>query len=208
MNNFSKKHIFIMVFILATVAGLYGVFYSADSDKINSIEWNENQIMRENGEVLLTAEEVPSSMQVSENSEFGVEGPFENVKLPPDKKWIAFAINGAAHGSGWLYEIDSKKVFPAAFQYGGGVEIIEWSPDSQYIAFNIGTPAPSEYIKVVNRDNIAKFVSETGEQLRLDGEAGLTPPFSYEFIEWQAPHKICYALNDEQDCLDMSSLDN
>lgn len=209
MNNIlSKKQIFILVFVLATAAALYGVFYDGGEDKISSIEWNEDQITTETGEVLLTAEEVPSSMQVSSNSEFGVAGPFQEVSLSPDKEWIAFAMTGVAHGAGWIYEIDSENIYPAAFQYGGGVEIIEWSPDSQYIAFNIGTPAPTEYIKVVNRDNIAEYVSETGEQLRLDGEAGLTPPFSYEFVEWQAPHTICYSLNDDEDCLDMSSVDN
>lgn len=207
-NKLSRKQIFILVFVLAAIAAFFGAFYSVDKNRINSIEWNENQITTETEEVLLTAEEVPSSIQVSEHSEFGVSGPFRDVSLSPDKEWIAFSMSGAAHGSGWIYEIDSQRTIPVAFQYGGGIEIIEWSPDSQYVAFNIGTPAPSEYIKVVNRDNIDEFASETGEQLRLDGEAGLTPPFSYEFIEWRQPHTICYSLNDDQDCLDMSSVDD
>lgn len=200
-----QRYIALLVFITATVAGLVGVFGDKlfNSSGVDSITWNKSEISDSNGNVIISSEELPGSMQVSENSEFGVRGDISSVSLSPDKEWIAFSVNGAVHAGGWLYDIKSKSLSPVVFQYGGGVEVLEWSPDSHYVAFNVGTPAPTEYVKIVDRNNIKEFVSETGKQLRLDEENGLTPPFSYEFNEWRSPHTACVSLREASKCFNM-----
>lgn len=209
--NMSKRQIFIAVLalIVAVIAAFWAIGAAttgngSDSpdgtddvpaENVESIQWDENSIEDQDGNILVSSEGMPDTIQVSENTEFGVSGSFTGAELSPDKEWIAFSVNGAAHGSGWLYEIATDNISPVAFQYGGGVNTIQWSPDSQFMAFQVGTPAPSEHILLVNRKNIEGYVSEIGQMIQVEEQAGTNPPFTYEFIRWQAPHTICYSFD-------------
>lgn len=206
--NLNKKQLwFLGIFVLATVAALWGiqnaerVGIEPDEPPVESISWNEDTIEDQDGKVLLSAENLPSSMEVSEEAEFGVAGSITSAQLSPDKEWIALSVSGAAHGGGWLYEITTKRVVPAAFQYGGGVEVIEWSPDEKFVAFRIGTPAATEHILVVDRNKTSGYVSDIGQQIEVKEQAGMNPPFTYEFIRWESPHTLCFSFNDgEEEC--------
>lgn len=214
----SNKQLYIGILVFAVVVGavLWGIS-SSDRDMPDSVD-NENEapvedislseesIEDQEGDVLISADDVPGSIQVSENSEFGVSGSFTSAKLSGDKEWIAFATGGAAHDAGWLYEIRTEEVLPVAFQYGGGVEVIEWSPDSQYVAFMIGSPAPSEHILIVDRENIEGYVSEIGHQVMVEEQAGMNPPFSYTFERWESPHTLCFTFEDrDEECINVKS---
>lgn len=212
--NLNKKQLwFLGIFALAVVAALWGIQNAErigiepDEPPVESIDWNEDTISDQDGNVLLSADNLPSSMEVSEEAEFGVAGSITSAQLSPDKEWIALSVSGAAHGAGWLYEITTGKVVPAAFQYGGGVEVIEWSPDGQFVAFRIGTPAATEHILGVNRDQTSGYVSEIGQQIEVEEQAGMNPPYAYEFIRWESPHTLCFSFNDgPEECREADQL--
>ncbi len=210
--NISKKQLFIgiLVLVVAVAAGLWGVFSAEQSEPtdtdeptVTGITANEESITDQNGNTLVEVDNLPGGIQVSEDASFGASGAISGAQLSPDNEWIAFATRGAAHDAGWLYEVASEEVTPVAFQYGGGIEVVEWSPDAQFIAFQAGTPAPSEHIVLVDRTDIDGYVSEVSHQIEVDAQAGVNPPFAYEFNRWEEPHTICFTFEEQgEQCLE------
>lgn len=203
-----KVTIFTIIFIIAAAAGLYGVFSADDVSEEMSISYTEDEILDQEGTVLLHQDDVPQSIAVSPESEFGAAGAFTSAELSPDGDWIALTTTGAAHGGGWLYEMETGEVSAAAFQYGGDVQSLEWSPNGQYALFSVSTPVPSEQLVLVDRDNLTTYVEDTSTSVSVSEAEGMNPPASYEFERWEAPRTLCFAVLDEERCLDAVDIVN
>lgn len=203
----SKKLItFIVIFLVVVAAGLYGVFSADESTdeepaELQSVSFTDENILNQDGEVLVNQEDVPQSMTVSPEAEFGAAGPFTSAELSPDGDWIAFTTSGVAHGGGWLYEVQSEEVTAAVFQYGGSVQALEWSPDGQYAVFLVSTPVPSDQLVLVDRDNFTTYVEDTSIPVSVSEAEDMNPPASYEFIRWEEPNTLCFSVLDSEHCL-------
>ncbi len=182
---------------------------AVDTRGVESVTVTDNEILDQSGTVLLSNDIAPGSMEVDEDVEFGVSGQFTSAALSPDSNLIAFTISGAAHGGGWIAKLEqgpeASNITPVAFQYGGSVEVIEWSPDSRFVVFSLSTPAPSELLWVVDSANLkAEYVSKIGQQIEVEEETETDPPFSYEFIRWESPHTLCFSFEDQDEqCTDV-----
>lgn len=214
----SKSFIFFgIIFIFATMAALWGFSATDQEESVvedkqdvateESIAWDEETITDGDGRVLLTRDDVPDSMQVSEEAEFGTAGSFGSAVMSPDSDWVAFTIQGAAHDGGWLYAVDTGETVPVAFQYGGGLDVLEWSPNARFVAFLAESPANTAHILVVDKDNIDGYVAEISQQIEADEQADMGPPFAYEFVEWQSPQTLCYSFEEQsQECVPVETL--
>lgn len=200
-----KTIIFILILLVGAAAGLYGLFSTdgtAEPEGVQSISFTEESILDQDETELVNQEDVPQSIAVSSDAEFGAAGSFTSAALSPDGDWIAFTTSGAAHGGGWLYEVESGQITPAAFQYGGSVEVLEWSPDGRYIVFAASTPAETDVLVLVDRDDLQTYVQDTSLSVSVSAEEGMSPPFSYDFLRWEAPHTLCFSFAGEEHCID------
>lgn len=203
-----KVTLLTIIFIIASAAGLYGVFFVDNTSNRQIVSYSEDSIVDQDGTVLLRQDDIPQSMTVSSESEFGAAGDFTSAELSPNGEWIAFTTTGAAHGGGWLYDIETGEVSAAAFQYGGDVEVLEWSPNGQYVLFSVSTPVPSEQLVLVERSNIATYVEDTSTTVSVSAAEDMDPPASYEFEGWEAPQTLCFAVLNEERCLDAADIVN
>jgi dipeptidyl aminopeptidase/acylaminoacyl peptidase len=165
MNLFSKQALTIVVLLVVGATIVWGVFFAnqskpsvVDESSVTRITVSEERIADQDGKTLVSVDDLANSIQVSKDASFGASESITDARLSPDKQLVAFSTQGAAHDAGWLYNIGSGQLTPVSFQYGGGISVIEWSPDSRFIAFQAGTPAPSEHIVLVDRTNIDGYV--------------------------------------------------
>lgn len=207
----SKKTItFAIIFIIAAAVG-YSIFSTDDAEDQKpaeqlSVHITDQAILDQDGVVLVSQDDVPQSMAVSPDAEFGAAGSFTSAEVSPDNTWIAFTTSGAAHGGGWLYEVQSGEVTAAAFQYGGDVQALEWSPDGEYALFSVSTPAPTKQLVLVDRDNLTTYVEDTSTTVSVSAAAGMNPPASYEFERWEAPQTLCFNVLDSEHCVDAADM--
>ncbi|MFW5973029.1 MAG: hypothetical protein ACOCTG_03475, partial [Bacteroidota bacterium] len=60
-------------------------------------------------------------------------------------------------------------------------------------------------LKIVDRENVASYVDETGFTVRVPAEDEHEPPFGYSFQQWRAPHTLCFTFEQEAYCVDAAS---
>lgn len=201
------RYIFIIAAILA-ISFLMIMSLTIDdvSDEIE-IEWNQDSVAIEGATVLLT-DDIPGEVYVDEGISFGASGPFTSVILSPNNQKLVLTTSGAAHGAGWLYDLNTKDISPVEFQYGGSLEALSWSSDSQFIVFKVSTPADTNLISVVDINNIAEFVSNTSHRVVVEEENNLDPPFNYEFLGWESDEVFCFSFIQEFSyCFDVIELE-
>lgn len=169
-------------------------------DVPTDVEVSEEEITDQEGNVLLTVASLPDSVQPAPDTEFGGPTHFTGVELSDDGAWLAIGSAGAVHSYGWLYDLVAEQHHLVAFQYGGSLDAHSWSPDDRFALFTIGTPAATELLKVVDRDDIRSHSRDTGFVVEVDQEGD--PPFAYEFTEWRNPHTLCFAFDGAPYCVD------
>lgn len=207
MNPDNRAALFLIAFLILIAIGAYWLYVTPGANEngnngnpspITGINWNRDVVRDQNGNTIIRADDFPGSIRVSEDesAEFGVAGVITDAMLSPDNTWLAVTMSGAAHGSAWLYDIEAERLSPVDFQYGGDLEVEAWSPDNDFVALLAKTPAETELIKVVDRRDIAEVPSNTGFVITTPEEAKLDPPFSYDFVEWQEPHTLCFTFED------------
>ncbi|MFW5973142.1 MAG: hypothetical protein ACOCTG_04045, partial [Bacteroidota bacterium] len=119
----------------------------SDDVPVRSIEWDERSVVDLTGDTLVVVDDFQTDVPVSEEASFGSDGFFSDVVLSPDGRYLALTISGAAHGFGWLYDLPAEERDPVAFQYGGSLEVVEWSPDDRFVVFRAHSPAETTHLK-------------------------------------------------------------
>lgn len=93
---------------------------------------------------------------------------------------------GVAHSAGWLMEVDASRISPAAFQYGGSLELGPWSPDGRWVAFVHQGPAGDRVIWVADRERAGTTVDDASEPVRTPDHDDLDPTLrEYEIEGWE-----------------------
>jgi putative cell wall-binding protein len=170
-----------------------------------SIDVTAEQITDQDGNVLLTIDELPDNVQPDPDTEVGGPTQLNDAVLSGDRAWIAIGSAGVAHGYGWLHDIAADETHFVAFQFEGSVEALNWSPDDRFALFSIGSPAEIGLLKVVDRDDIQPYAETTGFVVEVDEEAELEPPYAYELVEWRAPHTLCFEFEGTPGCVDAAT---
>lgn len=114
-----------------------------------------------NGKIAVSISDLPSTIQVSADSSFGVTNKeFTSAVLSPTKSIIAFTVSGGTHGWGGFKNVFSGLVYPVAFQFEGGVSNPKWNHDGKYVAFSKTTPKPATILTLVNAQELKGYTSE------------------------------------------------
>ncbi len=163
---------------------------------VESISVKENKIIDQDDNSLLTSEDLPDRIAVSEEAEFGIRGAISGAALSPDGKWIALSTRGAVHGAGWLYPIGRDEVRAVAFQYGGEVRVLGWRSDGQYVAFERRTPRPSTFLTIVSPEADGKFPATTGSSVESP-----IPEAVVSEIAWKNGD-LCFVVRERPFCVD------
>jgi hypothetical protein len=171
-------------------------------DVPTAVDVRDEQLTDQDGNVLLSIEELPDNVQPDPDTEFGGPTHFTDAVLSDDGTWIAIGSAGVAHSYGWLYDVAAGEHHFVAFQFEGSVTAHSWSPDDRFALFSIGTPAETGLLKVVDRDEVQPYAADTGFVVEVDAEEGMEPPFAYEVTEWQEPHTLCFELEGTPYCVD------
>ncbi len=206
LGSKSVKQAWIFVFILLAVAVV--VFFVVDEaePKPRSVSIEDGVLMSSTGSVLLKTEDLPDEISVTQDSSFSVDGEITGAILSPDRSWVAISTREVTHDIGWLLEVDGRNLYPVAFQYGGEVFVGGWSLNSQYFDFAISNPVPQQRIKIIDRENINDFVSETGIDIVMEGEVDMQPEFVvYERGAWQND-EFCLVFRESEHCLTIEEI--
>ncbi len=83
----------------------------------------------------------PNTGRASEDG-FGVAAEtFRTFALSPDAQWIAWDTEGAVHDLLGVVHVPSRRAFVLDFLFEGSVNTFAWSPQSDYLAAGLDTPA-------------------------------------------------------------------
>ncbi|NCT00295.1 hypothetical protein GW765_04965 [Candidatus Parcubacteria bacterium] len=122
-----------------------------------------------NDKVAVSISDLPTTVQVSANSSFGVTNKeFTSAVLSPTKSIIAFTVSGGAHGWGGFKNVFSGLVYPVAFQFGGSVSNPKWNHDGKYISFSKTIPKPATILTLVNAQGLKTYTSEYEKVLSFE----------------------------------------
>ncbi|MGR2737164.1 hypothetical protein ACUY1T_01800 [Billgrantia sp. Q4P2] len=150
------------------------------------LDVGDEQIRAADGSVLVGIADVPDSIRVDQQAEFGAAERFQEASLSPDGAWLAMVTTGAAHSAGWLIREGTRKPRPAAFQYGGIIAIGPWSDDARRVVFVQEGPAGGRTLTVVDGERLGETVEATAMPVRSpDHEARAPEERIYEALAWR-----------------------
>ncbi|WP_234286292.1 MULTISPECIES: hypothetical protein [Halomonadaceae] len=135
--------------------------------------------------MLVGIDDVPNTIRVDQQAEFGAADRFQEATISPDGAWLAVVTTGAAHSAGWLVRMDARQPRPAAFQYGGNITIGLWSEDSRRLVFVQEGPAGGRTLTVVDAERLGETVEEGAMPVRSPEHDELAPEERiYEALAW------------------------
>lgn len=150
------------------------------------LEVGDEEIRAADGAVLVGIDDVPGTIRVDQQAEFGAAERFQEASLSPDGAWLAVVTSGAAHSAGWLVRMDARQPRPAAFQYGGNITIGPWSDDSRRVVFVQEGPAGGRTLTVVDAERLGEMVEESAMPVRSPEHDELAPEERiYEALAWR-----------------------
>lgn len=141
----------IVVIVLALIVGV-GIWRGQKVVVTEEVSWGSQKITY--GDKVITAADLPP-MRVSEGAVFEGQGEIRTVLFSPNNKKAAFVVTGV-HEFGWVYDFELEKLIPLAFQYGGGVDIVQWQKEN-IIELDITTPKPTKHKKVIDLNNLPEY---------------------------------------------------
>ncbi|MBZ0331172.1 hypothetical protein KZO25_12680 [Halomonas sp. ANAO-440] len=178
------------LFLLASLAVLAGCTASPLSEttaELAPLQVGESRLHAVDGTLLLHIKDIPGSIHVDADTEFGASEQFTGASLSPDGEWLAVTTDGVAHSAGWLVRVGNRDPQPAAFQYGGDLALGPWSENGRYAVFEAEGPAPSHTLAVVDRQNLGATVSENSAAVRIpDHEAQVPAHARYTAVGWRS----------------------
>jgi len=165
------------------------------SERTLDLEMSETEIAVQSGEQLLHIDDIPENISVDSDTEFGASARFTDAKSSAAGRWIAVTTVGVAHGAGWIFDVETGEIIPAAFQYGGSVSIGPWSDDSRYVVFIEEGPAPMHSLSIVDTESPGSTVGDTAHPIRVDAHSDAVPPeTTYTPIEWDG-NRLIFTVN-------------
>ncbi|TVR64357.1 MAG: hypothetical protein EA422_06425 [Gemmatimonadales bacterium] len=147
---------------------------------------SDEEIRSAEGDLILSLDQVPGSISVDDESEFGAGQRFVAAEPSPRGDWLAVSTGGVAHSAGWLLEMATANLHPAAFQYGGSLEIGPWSEDGRWVVFIHEGPAGDRTLSVADTDGVGRTVEAASEPVRVPSHDDLRPEDRmYQVEEWE-----------------------
>ncbi|UYG05747.1 hypothetical protein OCT51_10430 [Halomonas sp. LR3S48] len=149
------------------------------------LDVSDEQIRAADGSVLLDIADVPNTIRVDQQAEFGAAERFQEASISPDGAWLAVVTTGAAHSAGWLIREGAQQPTPAAFQYGGNITIGPWGDDARRLVFVQEGPAGGRTLTVVDVERLGETVEEGAMPVRSPDHEQLEPEERiYEALAW------------------------
>lgn len=162
------------------------------------LDVRESELRGVDGTLLLSIEDVPGSIPVDADSEFGASGRFVEASASPDGEWLAVVTSGAAHSGGWLLEMGTAEPFPAAFQYGGGLTVGPWSADGRWVVFVHEGPAGDRTLSVAGAADLGSTVEESTRAVQAPDHDDRPPEArQYEPEGWSPGGQLEFRIGEE-----------
>lgn len=151
-----------------------------------SVSVSEERIQSQEGDLLISLDQIPRSIQVDEDSDFQAADRFLAADASPSGEWLAVITGGVAHSAGWLVDIEGEQIFPAGFQYGGSLQPGPWSPDGRWFVFIHEGPAGDRVLWVTDSDALGSTVRESSTPVRTPDHDETDPSQRiYEIEGWE-----------------------
>ena len=83
----------------------------------------------------------PNTGRASDDGFGGDAERFRTFALSPDAQWIAWDTEGAVHDLLGVVHVPTRRAFVLGFLFEGSVNTFAWSPQSDYLAAGLDTPA-------------------------------------------------------------------
>lgn len=147
---------------------------------------SESELQAKDGHLLLRIDDLPGDIPVDEEIRFGAATHFTGANLSPDGIRLAITTAGTSHGAGWMLDLETEQIIPAAFQFGGSVETGPWSDNGRYAIFINKNPASGQTLTIADTRSEGSIVAETSMPIRLPehDESGAGEKV-YQPISWE-----------------------
>ncbi|MCE9663911.1 hypothetical protein LY622_10690 [Halomonas sp. M5N1S17] len=150
------------------------------------LDVGDERIRAADGSVLVGIADVPDTIRVDQQTEFGAADRFQEASISPDGDWLTVVTTGAAHSAGWLVRVEARQSRPAAFQYGGNIAIGPWSDDARRVVFVQEGPAGDRTLTVVDAERLGETVEASSMPVRSPEHEERAPEERiYEALAWR-----------------------
>jgi hypothetical protein len=177
------------------------------SESEDEIQITEREIQAEDGTVFIRIDDFPDDIPIDDESRFGAATHFTGASLSPDGTRLAITTAGVAHGAGWIFDIETDEIIPAAFQYGGSVEAGPWDSNGKHVVFAEINPASGQTLSIADAHSTGSNVSETSRPIRLPKheESGAGEAV-YQPVKWDG-EKFIFEVDGNRYTFDLSTGD-
>lgn len=149
--------------------------WAEDSGLSAPVTIENEHILDADGALILSMDMVPTRLAVDEVTAFAASGRFIEASVSPDGQWLAIVTAGTAHSGGWIKAHGNDRLYPAAFQYGGEIEIGPWRSDNRYVAFVERGPAGGQAVSLVAVERLGSSVQASSIPVQRPGDSRLDP---------------------------------
>lgn len=170
------------------------------------VEVGTSELRSSDGTLLLSIEGIPGSIPVDADSEFGASDRFDEASASPDGSRLAVVTSGAAHSGAWVLELATGELYPAAFQYGGGLSVGLWSAGGRWVVFVHQGPAGDRTLSVASVEDPGSTVQQSARAVRAPDHDDRPPEArQYEPMGWTVDDRLEFRLGEEDWVFDPES---
>lgn len=156
------------------------------SSEVRELTVTDEEVVDYRGDRVLYLGQLPDDINVGEDQSFHAHERFVQAEMSHDGDYIAFTTTGAAHGAGWVYQIDSEQVTATIFQYGGRVSLGPWRPDSGYLVMESEPPSGARLIAIIDTSRLDQAFEQRSDSIRVPQHDSINPEQQrYQVIDWE-----------------------
>lgn len=156
------------------------------SHQILEVTVFDSEVRDYRGNTLLRLSQLPNRVHLDEDTNFSAHTRFVQAEVSPDGNYIAVTTSGTAHAAAWVYSNEQDKVWPAAFQYGGNLQISLWQPNAEYLSFSHQPPAGGTLLSVADIARLGDTLQDASDMVKIPQHDDYPPErHDYKALNWE-----------------------
>lgn len=179
-----------LLYVCILIAVLTGIISCSPSERqpshqILELTVLDNEIRDYRGNTLLTLSQLPNRVYLDADTNFSAHTRFVQAKMSPKGNYIAVTTSGTAHAAAWVYSEAQNEIWPAAFQYGGNLEISLWQENAKYLTFMHQPPAGGTLLSVADIGRLSETLEISSTPVKVPQHDDYPPErHDYKALDW------------------------